>query len=207
MPLCDDVRASLSAMLDGEEPVLEEATVDLHVARCGSCERFATGLPTLARRTRVTDAPPVPDLRAPIVAAWAAGRAAERGDDRAVLGQRRAVAALAGVVQLVVAVPTLLGSSSAGHLAQDLAASEAALAAVFLLAAWRPAQARPLAAVATLFAAIGALAAGAAIVEGGALIAEVTHLVPVLGAAVLWSLIPFASGPSGPPARPAPGHR
>lgn len=207
MTACEDVRTSLSAALDGERAPLDDVAVGAHLGRCPTCAGFAAELPELARRTRLSGADPVPDLRAGILAALARDRSgspvpARRGDRS---DQRRVVAALAGLVQLVVAVPTLLGAGDAGHVAHDLAASEAALSAVFLLAAWRPDRAGVLAVVATLFAAIGLVAALGAVLAGGAPWGEVTHLVPAVGAAVLWSMAPPHHG-GGPRTRTATGH-
>lgn len=206
MTACEDVRTCLSATLDGERAPLDDVTVAAHLERCATCAGFAAALPDLARRTRLSAAGPVPDLRAGVLAALARDRNASSA--RARRGrrsdQRRAVAALAGIVQLVLVVPILVDAGEAGHVAQDLAASEAALSAVFLLAAWRPDRTGVLAVVATLFAAIGLVAALGSVLAGDAQWGEVTHLVPAVGAAVLWSMAPPHGG--GPRTRTAAGH-
>src|SRR5437762_8193478 len=41
--MCEDVQAALSARLDGEEPGLEDALVEAHVAGCVTCATWLAG--------------------------------------------------------------------------------------------------------------------------------------------------------------------
>lgn len=200
MSRCGPVREALSAALDGEAGPADDAAVRAHLGSCPACAAYARELPTLARATRLAPADDVPDLRAAVLARVAAERGRpERGsrarEDRR---QRRVLAGLAGTVQLVLAVPALLGAVDV-HAMRDLAAAEVALGIVFLLAAWRPAWAAALATVAAVFAGAGVLASIGALFEGAALVDELSHLLPVVGAAVVWSL-----AERGPAAGPRP---
>jgi predicted anti-sigma-YlaC factor YlaD len=45
--LCDDVRTSLSALLDDGEPVIDPAIVRIHLRGCAHCRRFASTIVAL----------------------------------------------------------------------------------------------------------------------------------------------------------------
>lgn len=197
---CGPTRDALSAHLDGETADLPLADAHAHAAACDPCGRFADRLPAVTRRVRVAAADPVPDLTAPILVALA--------DDRASLGDRRVrdlriLVALAGGVQVLLALPVLAGVwVSASHVGWDLGALELALGLGLLVAAQQPHRAAgvlPVAAVAVAVVTVGAVvdvAAGRA-----ALAAELTHLTELVGVVALWALtrrLPDAPSPSAP---------
>jgi predicted anti-sigma-YlaC factor YlaD len=202
---CTAVRDAVSADLDGEDVGLPAAAVRTHLSGCAGCQRYADALPRVNRRVTVAGAERIPDLTAPILVALAADRAGERGRRTRDL---RVLVALAGAVQLVLAVPVLLGlAGPAAHLGRDLGAFELALGAGLLLAAWQPRRAAgvlPIAAVVAVAATLAGLvdlAAGRATV-----LAELTHLTELLGVAALWALtrrVPAATVPQ--PAVAGPG--
>lgn len=197
---CRTVREAVSAGLDGEDAVLPAAEVRRHLAGCPACETFAAQLPEVNRRVTVAGAEAVPDLTAPILVALAGDRNAI--DDRRIR-DLRVLVALAGAVQLVLAIPVLLGLvGPAVHWGRDLGAFELALGAGLFLAAWQPRRAAgvlPIAAVVAVLATFGGvvdLVAGRATI-----LAELTHLTELIGVAALWALTRRL--PDDPVLRPA----
>jgi predicted anti-sigma-YlaC factor YlaD len=200
-PACGAVREVLSARLDGEPVDLPLDEVHAHLATCEPCAAFDAALPGVNRRVRVAAADAVPDLTAPILVALT--------DDRRSVGDRRlrdlrVLIGLAGAVQLVLAVPVLLGlAGPAFHLGRDLGALELALGLGLVLTAYQPHRAAgvlPIAAAATVVVLVGAVvdvAAGRA-----TLAAELTHLSEVVGVLALWALTRRLPDP--PSLRPVP---
>jgi predicted anti-sigma-YlaC factor YlaD len=130
---CAACRDIVSAQLDGEASPVEVAAADLHLATCASCAGHRAAVLDLHRAVRVAPADDVPDLTAAILAAHPAGVPAGRADT----GLWRVGLALVAVAQVVAALAHLGGD----HIARDQASWEAALAAGFAWAAWRPARA------------------------------------------------------------------
>jgi predicted anti-sigma-YlaC factor YlaD len=186
-PACLPVREAVSARLDGELAHLEADEVEAHLDGCAACQRYEAALPRINRRVTVGAADAVPDLTAPILVALAEDRASV-GDRR--IHDLRVVVGLAGVVQLVLAVPVLLGlTGPLLHVGWDLGAFELALGAGLLLAALQPRRAAgvlPVAAVAAVVATVG----GVVDLVGGqaTVLAELTHLTEVIGVLALWAL-------------------
>src|SRR5689334_13151652 len=109
--MCEDVRVAMSARLDGEEPGVPPEEIDGHLAGCVDCTGWLAEVRRLPRPVLAA-----PDLTGrimaavaadPVIAADAARRqaAAEARGRHQVL--RIAVAA-AAVVQLALALPTLI---------------------------------------------------------------------------------------------------
>ena len=149
----------VSAELDGEASPLEVTAAEHHLVTCATCRDHREAVLALHRAIRVAPAADVPDLSAAILAR------VPRPDAVAAAGSAvvwRTGLALVAVAQLLTAFADL----GAGHLARDQASWEAALAAGFAWAAWRPARAAgllPVAAVFTLLLLVnGGLAAGGA---------------------------------------------
>ncbi|GIU90102.1 MAG: membrane protein [Acidimicrobiia bacterium] len=130
---CEQARASLSAVLDGEAAPGASVRLEAHLRTCAACRAYERDLAALHRLVRVTAAPTVPDLTAAILARTGG---APR-PDRASGALRLALVAVA-LVQVLVAVPTLLATGDAAH-AQHLAAFDVALAVGFAWVAARPA--------------------------------------------------------------------
>ena len=186
-PSCVPVRDALSAHLDGERTDLPLHDAHAHAASCDACGRYAARLTDVTRQVRVATADPVPDLTAPILVAITEDRsslAAGRTRDL------RWLVGFAGAVQVVLALPVLVGVWAPGlHLGRDLGALELALGLGLLLAAYQPHRAAgvlPVAAVAVGVVSVLAvidLAAGRA-----ALVSELTHLTEIVGVLALWAL-------------------
>jgi predicted anti-sigma-YlaC factor YlaD len=178
------VRESLSARLDGEVAPLAADVVDRHVAGCADCRAFAADAESLHRRARVGAAEAVPDLSAAIMAS--VRPAARRADQQRVA---RWGLVVVGVTQLVAAVQVVVAGDGAVpiHVARELGALDAALAALFLLAGLGLVRA------AGVLPAVGVLVGCLALATIGDLLAgdiaasgEVVHLPDAAGLFLLW---------------------
>ena len=182
---CADAREAVSARHDGEPSPIDIEVVDQHLDGCEACARYAGQLGVVSRRARVAAAESVPDLTEPILARVAAAQPAGRR-----VRELRWLVGLAGLVQVAVAVPALLGTIGVDqHLGRDLGALQLALAVGFLLAAWQPARAIGVLPVAAVVAVVAVVTAGIDVAAGAAtLTAELTHLSEVVGVLALWAL-------------------
>lgn len=208
-PACASVQEVVSARLDHEDARVEvtragpegsaDRVVDVrgravsvadHLASCTSCRAFRAEAAELHRRVRVAPAPSVPDLQDRIVAAMEV-TVPEPTRPVSVLRRReaRVVLGMAGAVQVLVAVVGLVGAAPL-HAVREVAAFEVALGVAMVVAAWRPGRfAHGMLPVVAFAAAIVLGAAVVDVVEGVARpIAEFSHLVPAIGAIVLWWL-------------------
>ncbi len=130
----------MSARLDGEPLGLPSATVDQHLASCADCARWADAAADATRLARL-DVRPVPDLSAAITAEVVL-------PVRRVLRRRfrlRAGLLLAGLAQLAIGLPAVLGDSigmaMGAHAAHEAAAWNLAIGVAFAAAALLPRRA------------------------------------------------------------------
>ena len=201
---CRAVREALSARVDGEDHPLPDDEVERHLDACAACTDHLDDVVALGRRLRVGGAVDVPDLTAPILVALA--------DDRAAMAtgwttRLRGLVALAGAVQLALALPALVGVVGPDvHLGRDLAALQLALGVGFLVAAWQPSRAAGLLPVAGVVVVVTLLTVSIDVAAGAAsLAAEAAHLSEVAGVAALWALhrrVPFRPLPMSAGAEP-----
>jgi predicted anti-sigma-YlaC factor YlaD len=107
---------------------------------------------------------------------------------------------MAGVVQLAVALPLVLGAGdSQAHLLRDLGALQLALGAGFIVAGLQPFRAGGLLPVGVVVVAVVVTGAGVDLAMGGAdPVAELTHVAEIVGVAALWRLSRRDPGPSRP---------
>lgn len=187
---CELLREALSARLDGEDPGVEAAALDAHLAACPACTGWAAELSGLHRLVRVRAAEPVPDLTGAIMAS--APRPVDprvaAARPRPVSSARWALFAVA-LTQLVLAAPDLVmgGDGTAVHAARELGAFDVALAVGLLVAAWQPDRARGLLPVAGALVLVLAVTAVADVLEGSAsALGETYHLLEAAGLALLW---------------------
>jgi len=187
---CSRFRAAISSRLDGEDPGIEPAHLDAHLARCADCRSYAADAEGLTRSVRVAPAPPVPDLTSDILAAVAAERDAARepGSERAL----RWVLAAIGVLQIAVAIPALVLGDDANlpvHVARHLGSFDVALGVGFLFAAWKPWRA---AGILPVVSALVICLVGSSVLDvlAGSTGAgtEVHHATDVAGLVVVWLL-------------------
>jgi predicted anti-sigma-YlaC factor YlaD len=187
---CAQMRAAISAELDGEERVVAPPVLARHLAGCQACRDFQAAAMALNGRVRVSAAPAVPDLTGRVVAAI--DRERERSEPASAVQGLRLGLVVIGLIQLGLSAPALALGSDAGlpvHQARHLGSFGAALAIGFIVAAWRPQRIAGLLPLATALvvclvgSAIADVATGHAATGG-----EVPHVVEVLGLLSLWLL-------------------
>lgn len=195
---CFEIRASISALLDGEDPTVAEPVVTDHLAACTKCRLWSADVTNLHRGLRVQAATEEPDRTETILAALPVRR---RVHDERVRTLRLVTCAIA-IVQLVASLPLLLGSGDEmhGHLARHVGAFSVALAVGLLTVAWRPDRARgtlPILAVLVaglVWSCLGDLLAGHPL-PGSA----IAHAADVAGLATVWFLSRLWHEPAGTP--------
>jgi predicted anti-sigma-YlaC factor YlaD len=195
---CTQIRDALSARLDGEDPGIDEAALYGHLAGCGGCRAFAHDAEDLHRAVRLEPAPAIPDLAPTVLAAIGedtlarrpAGtrRAGEEPGHELVQVLRWVLVALA-IVQIVVAIPALLGNDAGlpVHTARHLGSFDLALGIGFLYAAWRPQRIGgmlPIVAALVVCLAVSSLLDVAA--GNTAALGETHHLADFGGLLVMW---------------------
>jgi predicted anti-sigma-YlaC factor YlaD len=189
---CEAVRLDLSARLDGEVTDLPITHLDAHVDGCAACRNWLAAAERVTRQVRVR-AVGVPDLTGRILAAVADERRAEQAERAAAArGTRqilRVAVGIAAAVQLLLALPVLLGVGVDPHASREMASFDIALAVGFALAAWRPERARAFVPVAFVLAACLAVTSGLDVADGATHLAhEVGHLAALVQAGLLWAL-------------------
>ncbi|GII20426.1 zf-HC2 domain-containing protein [Planosporangium mesophilum] len=163
---CDQARLALSARLDGEPLGMPADRLGWHVETCPACADWLSRAERVTRLVRVQPAR-VPDLTETIMAAVAAeqaglavDRARTRSTGRRAAGAGRqaltrvlqtAIAAIAAM-QLFAITSVVLGVSTDQHADHEAGAFAAAVAAAFLLAAFRPRLARAYTPIAVVLA-------------------------------------------------------
>jgi predicted anti-sigma-YlaC factor YlaD len=211
--MCEDMRTALSARLDGEDPGLPDDVIDGHLIGCSACQAWQDGAQRVVQAVR--SRPEAPDLTDSIILAVEADPqvVAQRARLRAAAeahGRRqilRVAVAAAALVQLALALPTLLGAftgtASIGlHTSREMASFDVAVAVGFLFAAYRPQRALAYVPVALVLSACLAVTSAVDLAHGVTGVGhEVGHLVTVVQAGLLWALGRIDRAP--PPA-PAP---
>ncbi len=191
---CDEARVALSARLDGEETGVAEEPLATHLAGCAACRTWrlrAERTTRVARLQRVE----VPDLTAAVLAAVNRDR---RHTRRAwPVFVLRTTVAVGAVAQLLLAVPELVADPGGAHAHRELASFDVAIAVGFLLVAWRPVLARTYAPVVVVLAGCLALTGGVDVMAATTgPVHELTHLITVVQAVLLWLL--SRAGRGGP---------
>jgi predicted anti-sigma-YlaC factor YlaD len=180
---CDRVRDAISATLDGEDPGLEQATVEAHVEGCEGCRAFADGAATLNRSVRVRTAEDVPDLTAAILGP-------RRAEPEVVEppGWARYGLLTVAVTVLVLSVPSLL-TGTGPHDGRDLAAFEVALCAALLVVVWQPGRAAGLVPMAVTLAVASLISVAVDVANGEVpIVAEANHVLVLVGLGLLWAM-------------------
>lgn len=196
---CDRCREALSALLDGEDPGVEEGRVDQHLARCGACRQHRDELADLHRLTRVRQAEEVPDLSAAIMERLAPAPAAAHDP---VLGWLRSGLTFAGVLLVALAAGLLLAGD--GSTPAHLAAWDLAFGGALLVAALQPDRARGLLPMAGLLAASMTLASVLEVSEGHSPTHGLVFHVGELAGVILLALLAHHRRADRPPRRHLP---
>ncbi len=183
---CERWRDAISARLDGEDPGVDPALVDAHLARCADCRAFEAAAGEARRGQRVGTAPTVPDVSRHVRKAVAvADRAGRWSIVRALL--------IVVAVQIVAfSLPALvLGDEqdTSSHAARHLGAFTAAYGVGLLVVAVRPARARAMLPVAAVLAGALVITAIVDLTDGRVpLVDEAQHLPEVLSVVLVWLL-------------------
>lgn len=139
---CEAAHEAISALLDGEQPAFGRPELESHLARCAACRAWREDAHEVTRRARLAAAQPVPMPDGSLLAAVGA---TEQGRQGWTLGSLRRALLIVALGQLALSLPELLSGSYRGapiHVAHEMGALDLALAAGFLVAAWRPARAQ-----------------------------------------------------------------
>jgi predicted anti-sigma-YlaC factor YlaD len=187
---CEACREAISALLDNEDPGIDPALVQAHLAACAACRADTTQASRLQRWLRLGPAEPVPDLTPAILARIGPTEPGPRQGAQREL--RIALAVLAGLVA-VLPLPAPLLAEEAGaplHLARELGAFQVALAVGLLLVAWQPRRTVQLLPVLAVLSVCPAVIAALDVVAGGRTpaSAEGHHLVQLAGLGLVWLL-------------------
>ena len=192
---CGDVREALSSLLDGEptpEPTTELAE---HVRACRACRQFLGRARELDALTRSTE--DFPDVTGAVLDTARTGSGPRPFAIWA--SSLRLGLVGVGIAQLALAVPGLLFGSDEGaplHVAHEVGAWDLALAVGFVYAAWRPLRALGLLPFAAALSAGLLLTAVIDVAHGRAVaLTETTHLLELLGTALLYLLVAPRVGP------------
>ena len=200
---CETVRSALSARLDGEDHPAPAETVDAHLARCAGCRSWLAEAERVTRTVRV-QAVAVPDLTERILAAAAQAGALPQlaAPSGPATGRLRWALGLLAALQLVLAVPDLLGTGGHdAHAGREVAAFDVALAVGLLIAACYPEQARVFAPVVVTLVLCFATISAVDVMQGAVTPARVAvHTLAAAQAGLLW-LLARAVGPQAQASR------
>ena len=182
---CELVRSSISAALDGENPVLPSAEVESHLAGCASCSRWRTDAHEVTRQFRLQGAE-VPRM-AP-EALLARLREVHKVRRRPAVSTARWALVVVAIGQVVVNLHLMISGDIDGF--RDLGALEMALGIGYFVAAVRPKRAAGMRAIVGTAA---LLLIGSAVID---LMAhrttawdEAPHLITLAG----WLLVTFVA--------------
>lgn len=183
---CDRFVEAISAIIDGEEPGIDERLIDAHVARCASCSAFRDSMQGVRRRMVVREVTSTPDASRKVAKLAAiADRAAAWQVPRVLL----AIVAIEVVVLSVGDLVTGGGDSATVHSARHLAAFSLAYAVLLVLVVMRPARARTALPVAGVLALALAITAVADLVAGRVPLAgETLHIPEIISVLLIWLL-------------------
>jgi predicted anti-sigma-YlaC factor YlaD len=186
---CEACREAISALLDNEDPGIDPALVQAHLAACAACRADTAQTSRLQRWLRLRPAEPVPDLTKAILARIGPTEPGPRQSAQREL--RIALAVLAGLVA-VLPLPAPLLADEAGaplHLARELGAFQLALAVGLLLVAWQPQRRLQLLPVLAVLSICPAVIAVLDVVVGRTpASAEGHHLLQLAGLGLVWLL-------------------
>lgn len=180
---CAEYRATVSAALDGEASVADEAALERHLAECAQCAAFRDRSAVLTRTVRVRASAPHAAFVARVMSDARPARLGRTGWPRPVL------AWCAIVIAVQSFAPLFLGDADGApaHVARHVGASSIALACGLLYAAWRPHRAYGLLPFVGALTAATVIAAVVDTVDGRrSAFAEATHVAEIVGTVVLW---------------------
>jgi predicted anti-sigma-YlaC factor YlaD len=178
---CERWEAAIGAVLDGEEPGIDPALVDAHVARCEHCRTFREQAHRL-RRFQLDQVAPQPDLAPRVV------KTAQILDGARHWSIARVVLAICAIEVIALSIPGLVGAD-ADHSSRHLGAFSVAFGVALLVVVARPARAHAMLPVALVLAIALAVSAVVDLVNGQVpLLTEARHLPELISVVMLWLL-------------------
>ncbi|MCR6487884.1 zf-HC2 domain-containing protein [Amycolatopsis sp. OK19-0408] len=205
---CSDLRESLSARIDGEQPAVADDVLDRHLAGCPACRDWQERATALRRATLVREAPRVPDLTARILAEVPAPRP-EPWRLRVALGLVALVQSGLGLAELLGADVGHAAHGGLVHLGNESAAWNVAVGIGLLWAALRPSAAAGLLPALGGFVVVLGVVSGVDLSTGQVAIDRVaSHALVVAGVALLFAVRQQHARQPAPPSAdrvPAPG--
>lgn len=178
---CEECREGLSARLDGED---EPVGVDRHLDGCAACREWFAAASGLRRAMVLRAAPPVPDLTATILERTPAPSGEGWGP--------RIALALVAIGQLGLAFAQLLGTDGghgAAHLGHESGAWNLAVGIGLLTAVLRPKTAGGQLPVLAGFVGVLLVLSAGDLAAGRVTLARLaTHVLVVVGLALLWAV-------------------
>lgn len=196
---CERWREAISAVLDGEDPAVDERLLRAHLEHCDSCRNFHSVAERTRAGFRIDAAPAIPDLSARVVKANAVA------DRHSRWGLVRIGLALTAIEIVLGVMPDLLDSDPnfTAHAAHHLAAFSVAYAVGLFVVVVRPARARTMLPVAAVLAGALVLAAIVDAASGRVPFAgEASHLPEIVSVPLVWALtVPGPRRPHWPALR------
>lgn len=183
---CDRWREAISAVLDGEDPGVDDRLLEAHVARCAGCRAFSSAAAAAHRANRIAPATAMPDLSRRVRTLTAL---ADRAGRWSIV---RALLAVVAVQIIAFSLPALILGDEAdtgAHAARHLGAFTAAYGVGLLVVVIRPARARAMLPVAAVLAGALLITALVDLVSGRIpLVSEAQHLPEVASVVLMWLL-------------------
>lgn len=188
---CSELRESISARIDGEQPAVPAGILDRHLAGCPDCRAWQERATALRRLTLVREAPQVPDLTARILAEAPLPQP-QRWGLRVALGLVALVQGGLGLAELLGADVGHAGHgglAAAAHLGNESAAWNVAVGIGLLWAALRPATAAGLLPALSGFVVVLGIVSGVDLTTGQVALGRVaSHGLVVAGLALLFAV-------------------
>lgn len=139
----DEIQAALSARLDGEQVLIDDAVVDAHLTQCPECQQYWERSVQLSRQLGAADVGrelTAPDLSEVILAGVADPRREAAQRRLVMLTIARVGLALMAVVWALWAVQLVTGADAADPVLASAAAVRFGVALGLGLCVWRPGQ-------------------------------------------------------------------
>lgn len=185
---CTNYRESISAQLDGEQPVVDERAIEAHLADCTDCAAWATTARGLVAPMRMMPAP-APQLTESILRAVSTTRART---PFAALVARCGLLAV-GIIQAVLGMSVLVTGSGAmnapEHIAHESGAFNLAIAVAFLTVVVRPRYAAAFLPMVGVLVGVLTVVCASDLISGQVMVSRVlTHLMMLAGLGLLATL-------------------
>lgn len=189
---CDQAQVAISALLDDEDPAVDQEQLANHLDQCEHCAAWRRQAERVRRSLRLQRVQ-VPDLTESVLAAVAADP--RIGQAAAIVRGRRTVLrvglAIAALAQLLMALPLLAAGPQTprAEASWEMAAFEIALAVGLVFVAWRPTYARAFVPVSVVLS-LGLILGGVRNVstDPAVLARNLSYLLAIVQAGLVWGV-------------------